>query len=78
MLSLDCKDTSPFICYFILNIDRYDELLWRCMDDFINSYRLSLDINLTYHSSVMVERLHGLLYVLIIKTLFKWNVVVLY
>jgi len=24
MLGLDCKDISPSICYFILNIDRYD------------------------------------------------------
>jgi len=31
MLGLDSKDISPSICYFILNIDRYDELLSRCM-----------------------------------------------
>jgi len=50
MVGLDCKDISPSICYFILNIDRYDELLSQCMNDSINSYWMSSDINLfLYH-----------------------------
>jgi len=59
MLGLDCKDISPSICYFILNIDRYDELLTRCMDDSIYSYWMSSDISLTSHASLMIERHHG-------------------